>query len=571
MRIFFVTNHLVERFSLHKYSNILLHWLAEARSYVTELIYGAEIVRQKEAAPSSKLLAERAEQEKKLLTFLKETPETIMLVTGPKGTGKSGLVHDAAKTEPYKLVINCEEFINLPDHQLLNTFAKQVGYFPVFGWLVSAGSIIDTLTASLTGTKAGFSSTTDGSVRKMLEILTIAISRLTAAEKAKLAKHVERQRAAQAANPSAPVDPLPDIEYPVIIVEGYLAKENARQQFMYDILTEWAALLAEYHIAQVVFVSNNPAALKHIGRALPTKTVENIALADASSDSALAYVRRRLGLLEAPPALVRAVDALGGRLTDLDLLIQKIHASAKSGDASAASLDQVVAASFADIVVRTVTEVRKVGLHEDAVREAGSASAAAAAAAQGWTPVQMWRIVQALAKAEEVSYDEMRTHPVFKGDEAPILAIERAGLISVSLYNGRPYSIRAGRPVYRSAFAALLADEKYAAVMSSKLAKSLIADEEAKLRHAEEELALLARVSFEGSNGAGVGRSARADLRARAEFLARAVAESQAKVAALDADDRAYKKAILAPPTPAVAAAVGAQAGLLSGLAGLFS
>lgn len=57
----------------------------------------------------------------------------------------------------------------------MDKFASQVGYFPEFGWTVSFGGLIDTMVAGLTGTKAGLASTTDGSVRKILEILTIGL------------------------------------------------------------------------------------------------------------------------------------------------------------------------------------------------------------------------------------------------------------------------------------------------------------------------------------------------------------------------------------------------------------
>jgi predicted AAA+ superfamily ATPase len=43
---------------------------------------------------------------------LNSESDTVFVVTGPRGTGKSELVQDAAKNEPYKLVINCDELVN---------------------------------------------------------------------------------------------------------------------------------------------------------------------------------------------------------------------------------------------------------------------------------------------------------------------------------------------------------------------------------------------------------------------------------------------------------------------------
>ncbi|KAI9342494.1 RNA12 protein-domain-containing protein [Zopfochytrium polystomum] len=540
LRVFFVTSQITERFSLHKYGSIVSSWLSSVREYI---MGGAVISKpKKDDADGSGLLAERKEQIKKLKVFLKETPDTVFLVTGPKGSGKSEVVDHASKGEPYKLVINCDDFINKPDLQMLNAFAKQVGYFPVLGWSGAVGALVDTLTASLTGTKAGFASTTDQSVRRMLEVMTLAMNRITTSQRAAQQKLLEAQRARLAADPTASVDPLPDVEFPVVVVEGYWTRENARQQYVYDLLTEWAALLAENHIAQVVFVSNNPGAIKHIGRAMPTKTIETIALTDSAPDAALAYVRRGLGLSpdDTPPALVTAIDALGGRLTDLDLLIQKTRASATKDPKFASSsslpakfgsdLSSALERSLSEIVLRTVTEIRKVGLFEDGGSvTASSSSGGGSDKKKEWSAAQMWKLVQLLSKNEELSYDEVRWHPVFKGEETALQAIERAGLISIGLNNGRPYTIRAGRPVYRSAFRHLLTDTRYAALQTLLLLKHLTAAEESKLAALEGELSVLTSLSSARSRLRMSG-AARREVEKRVEFLASKIGEGQDKV-----------------------------------------
>lgn len=126
---------------------------------------------------------------------------------------------------------------------------------------------------------------------------------------------------------------------------------------------------------------------------------------------------------------------MGGRRTDLDLLIQKVQASTKKYDSLSTSVD----AALRDIVVRTVTEIRKVGLFEDSDTPSTSSSGVSTASLgkKEWTPVQFWKVVQLLCKFDEVSYDELRYHPVFKGNEGPIQAIERAGLITCNLQNGK--------------------------------------------------------------------------------------------------------------------------------------
>ena len=97
-------------------------------------------------------------------------------------------------------------------------------------------------------------------------IFNTAMNRITSQQLNKQQRVMDAQRTALANDPSSVLPPIPDVVYPVVIIEGFLTKENARQHFIYDMLAEWAALLAEYHIAQVVFVSNNPAVTKFIGR-----------------------------------------------------------------------------------------------------------------------------------------------------------------------------------------------------------------------------------------------------------------------------------------------------------------
>jgi RNA12 protein len=93
-------------------------------------------------------------------------------------------------------------------------------------------------------------------------------------------------------------------------------------------LTEWASVICQYRIAHIVFVSDNPAAVRAIGKVLPNKSLETITLSDASPETAMNYVQRRLFKTRtfAPEELKPALAGLGGRLNDLEMLIQKINA-----------------------------------------------------------------------------------------------------------------------------------------------------------------------------------------------------------------------------------------------------
>jgi hypothetical protein len=192
-----------------------------------------------------------------------------------------------------------------------------------------------------------------------------------------------------------------------------------------------------------------------------------------------------------------------------------------------------------------VTEIRKLGLGEEASLGVSSSSSAKDEFKKQWTPVQFWKIVQLLSKYEEISFDDLRNYPLFKGNEAPIQAIERAGLITVGLKNGRPHTIRAGRPIYRTAFATLLNDTKYAAIMGIRLQKALMAEEEAKITKYETEMSQLSQnLSFSSGSGFSLTRQARREVESRLEFLAMLLGESQKKIADYDAEERRLKKVV---------------------------
>jgi hypothetical protein len=113
-------------------------------------------------------------------------------------------------------------------------------------------------------------------------------------------------------------------EIPVIIIDGYMSREKGpHAKELWTFLADWAAVLVENHIAHVVFLSNNVAASKPLSKALPNMTFETIVLADATLESALEFVYKHLDRDEYPD-LITSVQTIGGRLTDLELFVQKV-------------------------------------------------------------------------------------------------------------------------------------------------------------------------------------------------------------------------------------------------------
>jgi len=142
-------------------------------------------------------------------------------------------------------------------------------------------------------------------------------------------------------------------DIPVVVLDGFMSREkgpHARE--LWTFLAEWAAILAENHIAHVVFISNNVAASKPLSRgmflllmklrlniyvagylidqfpswfsiALPNMTFETIVLSDATLESAMEFVNKNLDH-EDYPDLIEPVKVIGGRLTDLEMFVQKV-------------------------------------------------------------------------------------------------------------------------------------------------------------------------------------------------------------------------------------------------------
>ena len=111
---------------------------------------------------------------------------------------------------------------------------------------------------------------------------------------------------------------------------------------------------------------------------------------------------------------------------------------------------------------------------------------------RNWTPEQAWLIVKSLASTECLRYNELLLSDVFKsGGEATLQALEQAEMISIVSSNGRPMSIKPGKPVYTAAFKQLTADHVLKARLDLAILMESIKVETAKIDKYEAELSLL--------------------------------------------------------------------------------
>jgi hypothetical protein len=244
--------------------------------------------------------------------------------------------------------------------------SSQVNFFPTFGFLAQVGGFIDAMITATTGAKANISTTNEGEIQKILECLTVALENVTETQKKKQQKAFENGELL-----------MDEVDYPVVVIDDFLSKENVREHFIYTKLAEWAAQIAEYRIAHVVFVSDNPSSTQILGK-VQTKSLDMFALADATPEGALSYVKKRLGPDYKVDSIRTWLQGLGGRLHDLDLYISKIQTGS----------DPKLA--YDEMIHRAISELRKAGCLDDPTQK------------QPWTSIQFWKVVQLLSKYEKV-------------------------------------------------------------------------------------------------------------------------------------------------------------------------
>jgi hypothetical protein len=167
---------------------------------------------------------------------------------------------------------------------------------------------------------------------------------------------------------------------PIVVLKNF-AQKSARGD-LWNILSEWGASLVENRVAHVIVVAEGPTATKALTKALPSKPLNSVGLADADEANSLGYVREKLAEQTMEIEDNAQVGKLGGRMVDLETLVYKVRNGSSIRDA------------VDDIVLRNVVELRKQAFGDDA-EDAKSLP---------WTRTQAWRVVQELAKDGEVSH-----------------------------------------------------------------------------------------------------------------------------------------------------------------------
>ena len=465
-------------------------------------------------------------------SWLMESTDTFIVVQGPRGSGKKEIVVDHAlqhKREAHRLlVVDCKPVQEARgDAATICAAAAQVGYRPVFSWVNNMSGWLDLAAQGMTGMKAGFSETLETQLVKIYNNTAAALKQIGLEERSKKDKDAH----------------LSDDEYleahpekrPVVVVDNFLHKNSDPSvQLVYDKLAEWAAQLTTTNVAHVIFLTQDISFTKSLSKALPDRVFRQIALGDCSPEVAKRYVINHLDFDAEPSTTTKNEDGeevttltpsqkredmqeldgviglLGGRLTDLEFLARRI----KSGETPSKAVKEIIDQSASEIIKMFLLS---------------------GAEDRHWSSQQAWTIVKMLAKTDVVRYNEIvMAAPFSKNSDQALAALEQAELISVQSSNGRPYSVKPGRPVYQTAFKRLVEDRVLAAKMDLALLGDSISGENGTIDTCEQELRLLAEMPKQPG-----------EVAARIQWLLSKIQAGQTNIEAYEKESAGLKRVLM--------------------------
>ncbi|KAF8644113.1 hypothetical protein AX16_008642 [Volvariella volvacea WC 439] len=486
--------------------------------------------------PTGEVWVERQEAQRALENYLQGTPETVLFLYGPPGSGKTSLVESTLNEAGRRvLTIDCRQLQKATsDSQVVGKLAEQTGYWPVLSVLISVGNVIDLVSLGLVGQKAGFSTAIHEQIHDMLQIVALGLRRVGIHNRSVIerdilhhAQSVQRhileddklQMIRQGiwhdgrldciagngviselgvgdepmndmdANPEADsfvlkrderianyIEPrlaTSAVTLPVVVIHNYQPRTGTSTEPVLDVFASWAASLVLNNVAHVIIVSDKKESVKRVAKALPTKPPMTIALGDADAGVTLSVISRRLQSLNIEfNPTPQQINAIG-------------HLGGRASDLdnliSKLGGGQKIEEAVEELITRSASELRVLAFGGG---RDGSENLP-------WSQEQAWGVLKALAQHSEVSYYDVLLRFPFNGDDEPLQRMEHAELISIVVQEGRPAIIKPGRPLYKWAFVRLLNDAAFQAAQDILYNEKLISRCSRTITNCEQELALL--------------------------------------------------------------------------------
>ncbi|EGG25056.1 hypothetical protein DFA_03302 [Cavenderia fasciculata] len=400
-------------------------------------------------------------EEKMLNSHFNYRPNSIIMISAPKGSGKSSLIDKIIEGRPNTLLVDCTQEVNANDEEFIENLSKAIGFFPSFGVY---GSLLGWVDMIIPTGKGIFHSSTNNQLQTIFKLLDNVLERR--------------------ADKEFPVDQHQPYPYPLIVIDGFFgmiaAMENKEKaNLIQDSIIQWAITSTIKGNAHVVFISSDPFAGDTIKKHLTNRgggIVNTIHLGDVPPVSAQEYIRNKLGKSLSNDDFENIASLLGGRYSDLNMLAQKVM----SGDSVPMALN--------GMVNKAVGEIRADGFglskRSDSKKDKESMK---------WTRPQIWETIKRIAESNYVSYDDL-LFSVFIGDETSLNNLILSGLLRFQSINNERM-VTAYSPLYRSAFKAMVDDLEFCVGMDIFAQKSRIEEELNKLSKVEDELLKLKNLS----------------------------------------------------------------------------
>lgn len=384
------------------------------------------------------LMEERKNKAKDVKIWLEENVNSMIVVQGPAGSGKRNLVSNLIlEDRDNVLYIDCENIIkSRKDYQLIQNFAHEIGYFPVFSFLSSISSFVDLFVKSLTGQNAGLTETKEGQIQSMLTLSLGAIRDLSLTNYHHLLSSSEdfymKEEDFLQQNPECK---------PVIVIDRYQAsrKKNQNNAFIYKSLAEWAANLVQLNIAHVIFITDDIGSIQELITALPTSPLKRVVLSDASPNAANVFVNHALAKFpefqneKIQEELSTYTPLLGGRMRDLQMFVRRM----KSGDSPKEAYDGLTQQAVEQLSQVFLTTKKDYGFNIS----------------------HAWQIIKLLSIKPEINYEDVFLLPMFKAQSYQILqSMENAELVRLIRVDGVVTKIVPAKPVFESAFKMMVND-----------------------------------------------------------------------------------------------------------------
>ena len=448
--------------------------------------------RKNEDAGLNALFTHRKDVIDSIQNGLLESIDTFVVVHGPRGSGGKELIMDQVlQGRRDVLVLDCKQVVEARGEAgTIRKLAFQVGYRPVFSWANNLSSLVDLGIQSTTGVKAGFSENLETQIVKILQTSASALKTVSLASRKKDDKDANL-------SDDAYLEAHPE-RRPVVVIDNFLHKGDEKG-IIYDKISEWAAALVQSNIAHVIFLTTDTSYSKSLTKSLPDRVFHQVTLGDLTPDVAKHFVISQIEQgdadtdqkeIEGTPIITEkqrrqdleeldeCIEALGGRLTDLQVLARRLK------------VGQTPKKAVSDIIEQGASEI----LRNFLLTNKGIANGD-----KKWSSEQAWYLIKEIAEKETLRYNEVllsntfasSTTPGASNAEAALESLANAELITVKSHHGRPATIRAGKPVYQATFNRLLKDAVVKARMDLALLTELAKIEAKTIDKAEAELSVL--------------------------------------------------------------------------------